>query len=144
MGSNREKANIANAILEIFTFLKGKKNISHFDGSNNIFVDCISIFHSLLSKIIHQVRLRFFCQFFYCQVYILRFSDIWKGRCLRFISSLWRFYEELKEKSFLSLYLFPFTLSQSMPLPFTLSLYIYSSPFSLSPLSLSLSLYLIQ
>ena len=36
MGSNREESNIAIAILE-----KLKKNISHFDGSYNIFVDYI-------------------------------------------------------------------------------------------------------
>ena len=40
MGSNREKSNIAVTILEKLTFLKGNKNISHFDGSNNILVDC--------------------------------------------------------------------------------------------------------
>ena len=39
MGSNREKSNIAIAIFEKLPFLKGKKNISHFDGSNNIFGD---------------------------------------------------------------------------------------------------------
>ena len=37
MGSNREKSNIAIAILEKLLF---KKIISHFDGSNNIFSDC--------------------------------------------------------------------------------------------------------
>ena len=42
MGSNREKSNIAIAILERLPFLKGKKIISHFDGSNNIFADCTS------------------------------------------------------------------------------------------------------
>ena len=42
--SNREKYNIALAILEKLPFLKGTKNISHFNGSNNIFVDCIFIF----------------------------------------------------------------------------------------------------
>ena len=42
MGSNREKCNIAIAILEKLPFLKGKKIISHFDGSNNIFSDCKS------------------------------------------------------------------------------------------------------
>ena len=31
-------SNIAIAILKIF--LKGTKNISHFDGSNNIFTEC--------------------------------------------------------------------------------------------------------
>ena len=40
MGSNKEKSNIAIAILEILPFLKGNKIISHFDGSNNIIVDC--------------------------------------------------------------------------------------------------------
>ena len=35
MGSNREKSNIAIAILEKLPFLKG----NNFDGSNNIFVD---------------------------------------------------------------------------------------------------------
>ena len=40
MGSNREKSNIAIAILEKLPFLKGNKKISHFDGSNNIFADC--------------------------------------------------------------------------------------------------------
>ena len=38
MGSNREKSNIAIAILEKLPFLKGNKN--YFDGSNNIFTDC--------------------------------------------------------------------------------------------------------
>ena len=37
MGNNREKSNIAIAILEKLPFLK---IILHFDGSNNIFVDC--------------------------------------------------------------------------------------------------------
>ena len=40
MGSNREKSNIAIAILEKIPFLKGYKIISHFVGSNNIFADC--------------------------------------------------------------------------------------------------------
>ena len=39
MGSNWEKCNIAIAILEKVPFLKGRKIISHFDGSNNIFAD---------------------------------------------------------------------------------------------------------
>ena len=44
MGSNREQSNIANAILKKLPFLKGTKNISYFDGSNNIFADytCLS------------------------------------------------------------------------------------------------------
>ena len=37
MGSNKEKSNIAIAILEKLRFLKSKKTISHFDGSTNIF-----------------------------------------------------------------------------------------------------------
>ena len=37
MGSNREKSNIPIAKLP---FLKGKKNILHFNGSNNIFAVC--------------------------------------------------------------------------------------------------------
>ena len=41
MGRNREKSNIAIAILEKIPFLKGNNNINYFDGSNNIFVDCI-------------------------------------------------------------------------------------------------------
>ena len=40
MGRNRENSNIAIAIFEILPFLKGKKIISHFDGSNNIFSEC--------------------------------------------------------------------------------------------------------
>ena len=40
MGSNREKYNIAIAILEKWSFRKGSKKNSHFDGSNNIFADC--------------------------------------------------------------------------------------------------------
>ena len=32
-----------NPILEKLPFLKGNKFFSHFDGSNNIFVDCINI-----------------------------------------------------------------------------------------------------
>ena len=40
MGS---KSNIAVAILEKLPFLRVKKNISQFDGSNNIFADCIVI-----------------------------------------------------------------------------------------------------
>ena len=43
MGSNREKFNIAIAILEKLQFLKGNKRvkiISHFDGNKNIFADC--------------------------------------------------------------------------------------------------------
>ena len=41
MGKNREKSNIAIAILEKLPFLKANI-ISHFDGSNNIFTDCMS------------------------------------------------------------------------------------------------------
>ena len=41
MGSNTEKFNIAIAILEKLSFLKCKKNYFAFDGSNNIFADCI-------------------------------------------------------------------------------------------------------
>ena len=41
MGSNREKSNIAVAILEKLPFLKGNKIISYFGGSNNIFAECI-------------------------------------------------------------------------------------------------------
>ena len=37
----REKSNIAITIFEKLLFLKGKKKIFYFDGSNNIFVDCI-------------------------------------------------------------------------------------------------------
>ena len=37
MGSNREKFNIAMAILVKLPFLKGTKNYFAFDGSNNIF-----------------------------------------------------------------------------------------------------------
>ena len=70
-------------------------------------------------------------------------------------STFWRFYEELKEKYSLSLYLLTFTLSLSMclsftlslsmPLPFTPSLFIYIplpslSSFSLLFLSLALHL----
>ena len=40
MGSNREKSNIAIAILEKLPFQRVPKIISHFDGSNNIFADC--------------------------------------------------------------------------------------------------------
>ena len=40
MGSNREKSNIANAILENLSYDKVPKIISHFGGTNNI-VDCI-------------------------------------------------------------------------------------------------------
>ena len=44
MVSNREKCNIAIAILAKLPFLKGtKKNILHFGGSNNIFADCINL-----------------------------------------------------------------------------------------------------
>ena len=39
MGSNREKSNIAIAILEKLPFLKGKKIISYFDGSNNSIIN---------------------------------------------------------------------------------------------------------
>ena len=39
MGSNREKSNIAIAILEKLPFLKVTKIISHFGGSNSIFAD---------------------------------------------------------------------------------------------------------
>ena len=41
MGSNTEKSNIAIAILKKLQFLMFTKIISHFDGSNKIFVDCI-------------------------------------------------------------------------------------------------------
>jgi hypothetical protein len=41
MGRNREKTNIAISIFEKWPFLKGTKIISHVDGSNNIFADCI-------------------------------------------------------------------------------------------------------
>ena len=40
MGINREKSDIAIAILEKFEFLKGNKNYLDFGGSNNIFADC--------------------------------------------------------------------------------------------------------
>ena len=40
MGSYREKSKIAIAILTKLPFLKGKKILSHFDGSNNIFAVC--------------------------------------------------------------------------------------------------------
>ena len=43
MWSKREKWYTAIAILEKLPFLKGNKIISYFDGSNNIFIDCISI-----------------------------------------------------------------------------------------------------
>ena len=46
MGSNGEKSNIAIAILENLPFLKGNKIISHFDGNNNIFAECICYFES--------------------------------------------------------------------------------------------------
>ena len=36
-------------IREKLPFLKGKKNISHFYGSNNIFVDCISVKFGLVT-----------------------------------------------------------------------------------------------
>ena len=39
MGSSREKSNIAFAILEKLPFLKGKKIISYFDGSNNSIIN---------------------------------------------------------------------------------------------------------
>ena len=44
MEYNREKSNIAIAILKKLLFLKGKKIISHFGGSNNIFADCNTCF----------------------------------------------------------------------------------------------------
>ena len=51
----------------------------------------------------------------------LNFGDIfWSGRCLRFISPFERFYEKLKDKYSLSLYLLPFTLALSI---WPLSLY---------------------
>ena len=43
MGINKEKSNIAVAILEILPFLKGTKKlfcILMLDGNNNIFADC--------------------------------------------------------------------------------------------------------
>ena len=50
MGSNREKNNIAFAILEKLPFLRAKKiYILHFDGSNNIFANCISYLKRLKS-----------------------------------------------------------------------------------------------
>ena len=39
-GAIEEKYNIAIAILKKLPYLKGNKNYLHFDGSNNIFVDC--------------------------------------------------------------------------------------------------------
>ena len=39
--NHRKKNNIAIAILENLQFLKGYKNYFIFDGSNNIFADCI-------------------------------------------------------------------------------------------------------
>ena len=45
MECNREKSNIAIAILEKLTFFKGKKVISLFDGSNNTFADCITFYY---------------------------------------------------------------------------------------------------
>ena len=44
MESNREKSIIAIAILEKLPIIKGKKIISRFDGSNNIFADCRVLF----------------------------------------------------------------------------------------------------
>ena len=68
------------------------------------------------------------------------------GRCLSFILPFGRFYEELKEKSSLSLYLLPFTflslLSPSLyPSPFHFSLSLLSPSFFLSLFYLSLSLF---
>jgi hypothetical protein len=42
MGSNREKQNIATAIIEKLTFYEAPKIISHFGGTNNIFVKCLA------------------------------------------------------------------------------------------------------
>ena len=44
MGSNREKSNIAFAILEKLPFSKGNNNYSAFFGSNDIFADCTYIY----------------------------------------------------------------------------------------------------
>jgi len=53
MGSNREKSNIAIAILEKLTLLKVTKIILYFDGSNNIFVDCTIYIES--AKIVVEI-----------------------------------------------------------------------------------------
>ena len=45
MGSNREKSNIAIAMLEKLPFLKGNKNYFTFYGSNNNFADCTLLLH---------------------------------------------------------------------------------------------------
>ena len=52
--SNREKYNIAIAILEKLQFLNGNKNYYDFYGSNNIFADCICIWCALVSTTIHS------------------------------------------------------------------------------------------
>ena len=41
MGNNKEESNIAIVTLEKLPSYGLKRNISHNDGSNNIFVDCI-------------------------------------------------------------------------------------------------------
>ena len=61
----------------------------------------ISICHSLLRKVILGIRLS-------CQTFWWSFLS---GRCLHFISPFGRFYEELKDKSSLSIYLLPVTVS---------------------------------
>ena len=43
MGSNREKSNIANTILEKLPILKGNQIYFAWNGNNNIFADCTPI-----------------------------------------------------------------------------------------------------
>ena len=59
MGSNREKSIIAIAILEKYNFLRVSKIISHFDGSNNIFVYCIKNITSSMKRVWLQLLIKY-------------------------------------------------------------------------------------
>ena len=66
MGSSRNKSNIAIAIFEKLPLKRVPKIFSHFDGSNNIYADCIAKY--MLKKkhtnylFIHRITL-FTCSF---------------------------------------------------------------------------------
>ena len=86
----------------------------------------------------------YFCVRLYSGIRLSCKAFLWyflSGRCWRFILPFGRFYEELKEKSSLSLYLLPFTLSLSLYIPYISLSYLSLSPsIFLSP-SPSLSLF---
>ena len=115
--------------------IEGHKSSSNFSVNPTLpLLDCLLMLPPQnCVKISHSLS----CSLFPSLSWIRLYADVFlSGSCLHFIPPFGRFYEELKEKSSLSLYLLPFTVSLSMPLPFTLYLYISLSPLSLISLSL--------